>query len=63
MKFIKITGKYGEEFHLNIENISYIKKNDGVEVYSKITLFNSEIFVKETPEQIVAMIHEVEDTK
>jgi len=60
MKFIKITGKYGEKFHVNIEHISYIKKNDGVEVYSKITLFNSEIFAKGTPEEIMKQIHEVE---
>lgn len=63
MKMIKVK-LYDEEFYMNIEKISFIesyKKEAGV--HSLITLDKAKIYAEETPEQIVAMIHEVEGNK
>lgn len=60
MKTIKVIGKYDEEFHVNVELISYIKNHDDAGAYSEIVLFNSVIYVKGTPEEILKMINELE---
>lgn len=60
MKMIKVKLD-DEEFYMNIEKILFIeryKKEAGV--HSLITVDKAKIYAEETPEQIVAMIHEVE---
>lgn len=60
MKMIKATELYGKEIYVVIKHILAIGKYEYAEGHSVITLPGGEIFVKGTPEQIVAMIHEVE---
>ena len=60
MKMIKVMDEYGEEVYVNIKHILYIEKYEFKEGYSRIILFDSIVYVKGTPEEIVAIIHEAE---
>lgn len=63
MKMIKVTNYDGYEFYVNTNYIESVGKTSTIIDSATIWLGDEAIEVKETPEQIVAMIHEAEGNK
>ena len=63
MKIIELTELFNRKIYMNIDNISVIEKYENAGGHSLIRMDRTEFHVKETPEEIVAMIHEVEGNK
>lgn len=63
MKMIKFITRAGQEFYVNTNYIQGVSGIDGVTDYSTIVVDNEPVKVEGAPEQIVAMIHEVEGDK
>ena len=63
MKMIRLTELFNKEIYMNVEKISVIEKYENAGGHSLIRMDRTEFHVKETPEQIVAMIHEAEGNK
>ena len=60
MKMIRLTELFNKEIYMNVEKISVIEHYKNAGGNSLIRMNRTEFYVKETPEQIVAMIHEAE---
>ena len=60
MNMIKVTNYDGYEFYVNTNYIESIGKTSTIIDSATIWFCGEQIDVKETPEEIVAMIHETE---
>lgn len=60
MKMIKVTNKYKEDVYINVKGILSVKKHEYLDGFTRINLPGATYTTDLTPEQIVAMIHEVE---
>ena len=58
---IKLTAVEGLEFYVNIDYIQGVSKFDNVPDCSTVLIESEPCYVKGTPEEIVAMIHEAEE--